>query len=502
MSASTITVKYPTALADAVSAGITQLVDTEFASRLFAHDITLWGKDAAEEAAVRLNWTDAVDRAQPIIEQAAELRTVLQAEGFDQFLLCGMGGSSLGAEMLVREAGLDNLTVLDSTHPDVVASALNDLARTIVIASSKSGTTVETRAHLAAAEEAFERSGVAAQNRIVVITDPGTDLDVYAHRAGYAVFHADPNIGGRFSVLTAFGLVPAVLAGANVEELIAEAARVTAADAIDSVSVDSAENPAFILAAAAVATASSFELYANGHGREFGFAEWLEQLVAESTGKHGKGVLPVVLWSGSGSGRAEQRIRMSGSLGAMILVCEVATAAMGYLLDVNPFDQPDVESSKQAARELLNTASDQGTAPKDNFLSPAEVVHALRATVQPGAYLALDFFAPASDLSDVAALQKALREVFNVPVTVGRGPRFLHSTGQLHKGGPRNGVFVQIVSEFDTDMAIPGELFTFGQLFEAQASGDANVLAHTGQPVFRIRGNAATIIQEFQNALK
>lgn len=501
MTASLVRLKYPTALSDEVAQSLNRLVTDRFATRLFARDATLWGPEAQEEASIRLNWIDAASRAQTVIEQAKRLRAGFQERGLDQFILCGMGGSSLGAEMLVREAGLKNLTVLDSTHPDVVAEALRNLSRSVVIASSKSGSTVETLSHLAAAERAFEQAGLSPESRIVVITDPSTPLDRYAREAGYLVFHGDPHIGGRFSVLTAFGLVPAVLAGVNVEGLLAEATRVTEADATDSVSVDSQENPALALAAAVVASSDDFELYANGLGREFGFAEWVEQLVAESTGKQGKGVLPVVLWSGAGSGRSEQRIRLSGSLGAMILTCEVAAAAMGYLLGVNPFDQPDVERSKQAVRALLGGDEPEETRNKEKFCSPAQTIVSLRNQVKPGMHLALQFFSPASDLSRAAELQQAFRDEFKVPVTVGRGPRFLHSTGQLHKGGPRNAVFVQLLSDYDEDVAIPGEAFSFGQLLEAQAAGDASVLTATGQPVFRLRGNAEAVIDELLDAL-
>ena len=475
-------------MSDSTSHNVQRLADAHFASRLFSKDASLWGEDSAAEAAIRLNWVDAPRHAEAVLADARTLRERFQALGVDRFVLCGMGGSSLGPDMLARCSGV-SLHVLDTTHPSEVLTAASDLATLGVIISSKSGTTLETRSHLALFESRFREANIDPVSRIVIITDPGTELEEYAREFGYALVLADPDVGGRFSIFTAFGLVPPELAGASLEVIVA-----SALESIDSLSRDAVANPALILAAEAFRQQKSFQLEIDQPYP--GLADWVEQLVAESTGKGGRGVLPTLRRStGGGDGHSRPEPGLP-ELGELLMTWQVATAALGYLLGVNPFDQPDVEQSKQATRSLLTRkrSADKRTSdisqswallPIDD-ISRDSFVHQLRKQLTTREYVALQLFAPYESAARAFALREWLAETLRVPVTVGWGPRFLHSTGQLHKGGPRTGVFVQVVAPFELDCEIPGQHFTFGELLRAQANGDATVLAETGQPVLRI----------------
>lgn len=471
------------------------LLDAEFASRLFACDATLWGEAAAVEAAVRLGWTDFAASAQRVLAEAQALADEFRAAGVDRFVLCGMGGSSLAPLVIAP-----SLTVLDSTHPDAVRAALEgDLGRTAVVVSSKSGGTVETLSHLAAFEAAFAGAGIDPTARIVVVTDPGSKLETAALANGERVILADPNVGGRFSALTAFGIVPSVLAGADVAGLLreAEAARPTLA-------VDAPENPALRLAAAIGAgLPERFQLELHPDGTlpdELGL--WIEQLVAESTGKDGRGVLPIALPAGAaatlapgvtlltyGDGELASvpapEITVSGSLGEQLLLWQVTTAALGFLIGVDPFNQPDVEAAKTATRESLGEPGSPAPEP----LSPAEARAALRELVPAGGYLGIQAYVDPG-LPGVGALLEEARAALNaelgVPVSLGYGPRYLHSTGQIHKGGPKRAAFLQIIGLASRDVAIPGAEQTFGELMAAQARGDASVLRARGRGVVTV----------------
>lgn len=475
-------------MSDSTSHNVQRLTDAHFASRLFSKDASLWGEDSAAEAAIRLNWVDAPRHADAVLADAHTLRERFHALGVDRFVLCGMGGSSLGPDMLARCSGV-SLHVLDTTHPSEVLKAASDIATLGVIVSSKSGTTLETRSHLALFESRFREANIDPVSRIVIITDPGTELEEYAREFGYALVLADPDVGGRFSIFTAFGLVPPVLAGASLEATVA-----SALESIDLLSQDSVANPALILAAEAFRQQKSLPLEVDQPYP--GLADWIEQLVAESTGKDGHGVLPTLRRSTGDSDGQSIPEPGTPALGELLMTWQVATAALGYLLGVNPFDQPDVEQSKQATRSLLTSkrSADKRTSdgsqswallPIDD-ISRDSFVHQLRKQLTTREYVALQLFAPYESAARAFALREWLAETLRVPVTVGWGPRFLHSTGQLHKGGPRTGVFVQVVAPFELDCEIPGQHFTFGELLRAQANGDATVLAETGQPVLRI----------------
>lgn len=469
------------------------LVSVRFASRLFAQDSTLWGDDAQAEAAVRLGWTDFAGAAHAVSGEASVLRSEFAAQGVDRFVLCGMGGSSLAPMVIAPD-----LSVLDSTHPDTVRAAISgDLSRTAVVISSKSGTTIETLSHRAAFEAAFADAGIDPASRIVIVTDPGSELETYARNTGMRVFNADPNTGGRFSALTAFGLVPSVLAGAQVAEMVnvADASR-------EALRQDSPDNPALVLAAAVAAgLPERFVLDVRcGSGVPMEFGWWIEQLVAESTGKSGKGVLPIsaahdayrcdsrsvlgALVTAKGSpGAGFTGLQVQGSLGEQFLLWETATAALGHLLGVDPFNQPDVEAAKVAARAMLAEAEVLSDAP----VSPESLIDAVRTSMESCEYLAIQAYANphAPGLGrELETLREALSESLGKPVALGWGPRYLHSTGQLHKGGPAVGAYLQLVDSALVDLSIPGSDSTsFGELFTAQAHGDATVLRERGRTV-------------------
>jgi len=512
--------------ADAIASVVPALVEARFASRLFAQDATLWGEGAEPESAIRLSWVNLARTSRPLLGEIAALRDQLRGEGVDRVVLCGMGGSSLAPEVICATAGVD-LVVLDSSQPDMVRAALVDLDRTVVVVSSKSGSTVETDSQRRAFRAAFEDKGIDPTTRIVVVTDPGSPLDEESRAGGYRVVNADPNVGGRYSALTAFGLVPSGLAGADLEALLDDAEAVA-----DVLSADDDGNPGLRLAAAMAATdplRDKLVLVDDGSGI-VGFPDWAEQLIAESTGKQGTGILPVVVGSTDdpevgwpdrdvtvvrltgdddadttdevvGADRSE--IAVSGPLGAQLLLWEVATAAAGRLLGINPFDQPDVESAKKAARTLLDQG--MGSADEPAATDGAVEIRALGgdwlgdATTVPQAldalfgqldadrgYLAVMAYLDRLADADLASVRPGLARRTHRPVTFGWGPRFLHSTGQFHKGGPATGVYLQVTTAPHEDLAVPGREFSFGDFVAAQAAGDAQVLAEHHRPVLQL----------------
>ncbi|SDH30272.1 glucose-6-phosphate isomerase [Microbacterium pygmaeum] len=501
----------PGLIADLVASGIT------------AGDSSLWGEAAEAEAAQRLGWVQAVSVSRPLVPEIEALRADLVARGLTRIVLAGMGGSSLAPEVIAQTSGIP-LVILDSTAPGQVLAALDGdpeaggLEQTVLVVSSKSGSTVETDSAKRAFEAAFRDLGIDPAERIVVVTDPGSPLDASARADGYRVFNADPTVGGRYSALTAFGLVPTGLAGVDISELLDEA------DAtLLEVAIDSPENPALVLAAAIAGGAprrDKLGLVTDGT-HIIGLPDWIEQLVAESTGKDGTGILPVVLLPVSPELETkpadlqivrlvdeaarfhlfehhEGEVLISGSLGAQLVVWEYATAIAGRMLGIDPFDQPDVESAKVATRGLLE-ARPEPTAPafvldgvevrvSDPALAAdgtvAGVLDALWSRLPADGYVSVQAYVDRLRLPQLQGLRELVAADSGRPATFGWGPRFLHSTGQFHKGGPAVGVFLQILERTDIDLEIPGRPFTFGQLIDAQAAGDAAVLADGhGRPV-------------------
>ncbi len=485
------------------------LVAGRVASRIFAKDATLWGVDAEPEAAVRLGWVTPFDRAETLLPEVLELRRELRDRGVDRVVLCGMGGSSLGPEVVATWGGAP-LTLLDSTHPDAVRRALADeLVRTVVVVSSKSGSTVETRSHLAAFEQAFRAAGLSPSDHVVIVTDPDSALEAHAREQGYRCFLADPHVGGRFSVLTAFGIVPSVLAGADMQRVLADARTVR-----DALAADDRGNPALQLAASIRAGLPERYVLAveEAEDARWCLGDWIEQLVAESTGKNGSGVLPIALPANAfelrselpanavrvrvgagapGTGLEADGLFVSGPLGAQLLLWETATAALGHLMGIDPFNQPDVESAKVAARAALG--ANQVSEPDADLLADGPSLLArLREALPDGGYIALQVYLDRDGEYSVltAELRQLLAERTGAPVALGWGPRYLHSTGQLHKGGPALGLYLQILDAAAPELEIPGSDAGFGALIRSQASGDRAVLRGHGRPVLTIQAES------------
>ncbi|MBM6399536.1 glucose-6-phosphate isomerase [Phycicoccus sonneratiae] len=517
---STLDVSATGAAAEAVATHVPTLVADRVASRLFAQDHTLWGEAAEDEASKRLSWTGLPRSSRPLVGEVAALRSELEETGYDRVVLCGMGGSSLAPEVICATAGVP-IVVLDSSDPDVVRGALTNLDRTVVVVSSKSGSTVETDSQRRAFERAFRDAGLDPTSRMVVVTDPGSPLDEQARGAGFRVVNADPAVGGRYSALTAFGLVPSGLAGADIEALLDDAEAVA-----DLLAADDEANPALRLGAAMAGTDPLRDklVLVDAGTENVGFPAWAEQLIAESTGKEGTGILPVVAIGSEpahlyadgtvvrlvatdadddAGARGDSVVTVAGALGAQLLLWEAATAVAGRLLGINPFDQPDVESAKAAARELLDAGIGAGDEPA--FTDGAVEVRALGGEWLTGTatldtalddllarldpehgYVAVMAYLDREADADLENVARDLFERTGRPVTFGWGPRFLHSTGQYHKGGPATGVYVQVTTAPAEDLAVPGRDFTFGQFISAQAAGDAKVLADHGRPVLRL----------------
>ncbi|MEU4247560.1 glucose-6-phosphate isomerase [Amycolatopsis sp. NPDC026612] len=523
-------------LAERAAPLVERLVTDQAASKLAAQDATLWGPDAESEASIRLSWTTLHKSSRPLIGEIEALRTELRSEGVDRVVLAGMGGSSLAPEVIT---GTDDvaLTVLDTTDPGQVADALaGDLERTVIVVSSKSGGTVETDSHRRIFAKAFTDAGIDAARRIVVVTDPGSPFQELSEKEGYRkVFLADPHVGGRYSALTAFGLVPAGLAGADVARLLDQAASVA-----EELAADSADNPGVKLAAAWAAAheagAEKVVLADSGSGIK-GFPDWAEQLIAESTGKQGTGLLPVAVESTEAPGFADAKsdatavavgpakgaakIAVTGSLGAQLLLWEFATALAGRLLGINPFDQPDVETAKKAARALLDDPEKlKGGETASNVDGPVEifgsdgvstdgsltdVLRALFASTPDAGYIAVQAYLDRLDDASTALLRPEIAKRTGKQTTFGWGPRFLHSTGQYHKGGHQNGVFLQLTGAVEQDLDVPDRPYTLGQLQHAQALGDGQVLAEHGRPVLRLHltdraAGLAAVVRAVQEA--
>lgn len=517
------------AAADAVETDVPTLVAEQFASRLFAKDHTLWGEAAEDESAKRLGWVDAHRTSRPLIGEITALREDLKSRGVDRIVLCGMGGSSLAPEVICATAGVP-LVVLDSSDPDMVASVIgDDIEGTAVVVSSKSGSTVETDSQRRAFVAAFTDAGIDPTGRIIVVTDPGSPLEEESRTAGYRVFSADPTVGGRYSALTAFGLVPSGLAGADIGALLDDAAELA-----DLLAEDDRGNPALTLGVGLAGTTPLRDkLVISDHDSGLiGFADWAEQLIAESTGKLGTGLLPVVAPGPAGlavldtapdvtrvalvadgpaddpdcadadlsdavAATADSLIVVCGTLGAQLLLWEAATAVAGRVLGINPYDQPDVESAKRAARALMENADagsdDAGVVDGAVLIRDGagdtvnQAVTALLGKLDPGSgYLAIQVYLDRLAHPELPDVVTELTARLERPVTFGWGPRFLHSTGQFHKGGTQTGVFLQVTGQAQHDLSVPGREFTFGELIAAQAAGDAEVLREHGRPVLRL----------------
>jgi hypothetical protein len=442
---------------------------TSIVERIWGYDASLW-TDSGEDR--WLGWLDVVTRVRT---HGDELNAFAEAatEQFHECILLGMGGSSLAPEVLRRTFAVESFHVLDTTHPAAIRRLEEelDLERTLFLVSSKSGSTIETRSHL---DYFWERCGGRGA-QFAAITDPGSELEQLANERGFrATFPGEPEIGGRYSALSLFGIVPAALMGVDVERFLQTAAEMAVACHEDE------GNPGLELGL------RLGEEWQAGRDKvcldesPTGFGLWAEQLLAESTGKRGKGLVPAPGESPDGPDRQRGEVHVIDpyDLGAEWYRWEFATAVAGHVLGINPFDQPDVQAAKDKTNEVL--------AAGEPDLSPHGSLDELLGQAGPGDYVCVQAFIDPAREDELAPLVERAHGTGCV-VTRGLGPRYLHSTGQLHKGGPNTGLFIQVVDETGDELAIPGRDFGFGRLIRSQAAGDLAALEERGRRAIRLR---------------
>ena len=504
---------------------LARLRDLDAIGRIWRGDHTLW-KPSPDEITDRLGWlslpTDMGSHTADFVSFADEVGR----DGYTHVVLLGMGGSSLGPEML-RQAfgsatGRPELVVLDSTVPAWVQHVIEgiDPPRALFLVSSKSGTTIEPNVLYSYFRDLVD--GAVGRDRagrsFAAVTDPGTALEVLASGDGFRrVFRGNPEVGGRYSILSAFGLVPAALMGIDVEKMLGRAASMRDA----CTAADPGDNPGAALGAAigrlALEGRDKLTIFASPSIAGFGL--WVEQLVAESLGKEGRGVVPVAGESplgpdAYGDDRLFVHLRLEGEdnsivdaaldelsrsgqpvvrldltdmfdLAAQVFRWEFAVVVAGAVLSVNPFDQPDVQAAKDMTNSVLAEFGSSRALPKAPETMPAAD---LLSQIRPGDYVAIVEYAHQTPELDAAVddLRRALMARFQVATTMGYGPRFLHSTGQLHKGGPPSGLFLQLIEDVGDDVEIPGQQYSFGVLASAQALGDLRALQAAGRRVCRM----------------
>jgi transaldolase / glucose-6-phosphate isomerase len=516
---STIQARLPLLLQAPIADRVQRALAENVAQRVWRRDASLWGGPGVPEIEDRLGWLTV---SEPMLEHAAELHAfadVCRADGFTGAVLLGMGGSSLGPEVIRRSFGEIpgglRLRVLDSTHPDVVLGVQDsiELDKTLFIVSSKSGGTIETLSHY----RYFK--ALAGPEQFVVVTDAGSPLERLAQEDGLRrCFRNPPDIGGRYSVLSLFGLVPAALMGVNIEALLH---RCQVAEQ-NCAHYDSSESNSGLWLGATIGELAR-------HGRDkltfvvsppiASFGLWAEQLVAESTGKQGRGILPVAdeALSDSPDVYGEDRVfaylrntdepqerldaaieqlaaaghptvtlptHGAADLGRIFFLAEFAVAVAGWALEINPFDQPNVQEAKDNTKRVL----DSGSVPSVGVAGDGEL-RTLLADARPPHYVAILGYLPPSDALDeaIGGLRDAIRAATGAATTFGYGPRYLHSTGQLHKGGPPTGRFLQLVSAPRRDAEIPGAGYSFGTLIAAQSAGDLETLRSHGLAAERVQ---------------
>jgi glucose-6-phosphate isomerase len=518
-----------------VEAALSNLAENKIVSRIWEHDHTVW-KPEPTEITNRLGWLDIADRLQSEVSRMTALKEQLVSEGYTQVLLLGMGGSSLAPEVFAKTFGGEvdglDLAVLDSTDPGAVLNKAKNLnlSKTLFIVATKSGGTVET---LSFFKYFYNQVLVTVGEtkvgeHFVAITDPDSKLEALAAELNFReTFLNDANIGGRFSVMSFFGLVPAALVGLDVAKLIDRAmAMVQACGA--NVAIE--QNPGALLGTVmgtlAIEGRDKVTFVPSVEIASFG--DWVEQLIAESTGKEGKGILPVVgetlgtpevyrddrifvhlrlgkddvdmtaLKELAHAGHPVLHLQLSDKydLGGQFFIWEFATAIASYFLEINPFDQPNVESAKVIARKMVAEYEKTGKLPKaDSAPVTTATLTEFLADPAPGSYLSLQAYV--TPTPEVEALLQTirlnLRDTYKVATTLGFGPRFLHSTGQLHKGDAGNGYFIQVTSAAAEDVPIPDEAgaeksaMSFQTLKMSQALGDAAALEAVGRKLLRFQ---------------
>jgi len=513
--------------------------------RLWAHDFRVWSEDPTE-IMNRLGWLHLPETMSKAISDIERFAEETKQEGVKDVLLLGMGGSSLAPETFARSFGsrdgYPRIHVLDSTHPDAIQALIGsvNLSNTLVIVATKSGTTTETLSFFRHVYGLIAHiAGEDAGKQFAAITDPGSSLvSLAAEHQFRRVFENDPNLGGRYSALSHFGLVPAALIGIDIETLLTRAQSVARAC---TQAEDLERNPGAALGAflgsAAVAGRDKATFFLPQS--IVGFGDWVEQLIAESTGKQGLGILPVVgeapgALDAYGDDRIFAQVTVSGEapyedliraaedaghpvarigiddvadLGALFFLWEMATAVAGHVLGINPFDQPNVEAAKILARKMVQDFEATGQLPPSEEKPAA--VEALRTFLEPtlsGGYVAIQAYLPPTPATGqaLAALQATIRDTTQMATTSGYGPRFLHSTGQLHKGDGGRGRFIQFVVAPKSDIEIPdsraadGHSLSFGTLISSQAAGDRQALIDAGRRVLTLRLDTDEVAEQLK----
>ena len=517
---------FPSELQSLVATANVRLSASHAVERLWARDYRLWKQDPTD-ITNRLGWLTIIEYMKDRTEELRTFAASAQKRGIRDVVLLGMGGSSLGPEVLRASfgslRGFPRLWVLDSTVPGWVRQVTQaiDPARSLFILASKSGGTIEVLSLFAHFWECVHQTpGNQGGEQFLAITDPGTGLEkLAAEHQFWRIFTNPPDIGGRYSVLSYFGLVPAALMGIDVTRLLTRAT-IMAQDC--RIQPPSGQNPGADLGATMASLAhagrNKITLIASPQITTFGL--WAEQLLAESTGKEGTGLIPVanepiVSPTFYGTDRLFVYLRLKGDqnrqldrqiaglarqghpvltltlqdrydLAAEFFRWEVATALAGHLLGIHPFDQPNVQESKDNTARVLETIQSTGRLPKQTTATAAQAGAQLKRRCRPGAYVAILAYATPSSKMEraIRSLRRALVSHHHVSTTAGYGPRYLHSTGQLHKGGPRSGLFLQLVDQMIPDLRIPGKPFTFRTLAQAQAAGDIQALqSHDQQTI-------------------
>ena len=464
---------------------------SEASSRLALKDATLWGEAAQAEAAIRLNWVDLPESSRELLPQLDALTSKFRDR---EVILCGMGGSSLAPEVIAGTYQKP-LFIFDLTDPNYASQVLDrELSNSVVVVSSKSGSTIETAAQRGAVQDALIAQGLDPKAHLIFVTDPNSPLDKEARSEGFNVISADPNVGGRFSALTAFGLVPAALIGVDPSLLLDSAAE-------QRNELAKSENVAIDLAYLMLTQSEQFIAFADSEELP-GLSDWIVQLIAESTGKDQKGRLPIVISNPTEAIGSKQMVisfnsggdlNVTGDLGAHFITWEWATALLGVALEIDPFNQPNVTEAKQATSDLLtewnNQLPDLKLANQSQFVGfngasiASELTEILAAN--PGYIAILAYLDRKADFA-LLELRKILAEKSGKPVTFGWGPRFQHSTGQFHKAGQPNGAFLIITGETKRDFKVSGLAFTFKTLVMAQALGEFRALSARKYPVSRL----------------
>lgn len=463
------------------------------AKRLALKDYEIWGENS--EASSRLNWVDLPQTSRELLPTLDSLSAWARSNNLNKVVLCGMGGSSLAAEVIAA-VYKKKLIVIDSTHPAQIFDATpEDLKQCVIIIGSKSGTTIETISHLKYFTNLLIKSGLNPADHLVIITDSQSSLDISSKEQGLRVINADSQVGGRFSALSAFGLVPAALLGIDISVLLD--------DAESAAKTFTTETSHAVTLASLIFTETSQILNLSDNGSNLpGLSDWIEQLIAESTGKDQRGRLPVIMENSDGVksdliigfSQGNFSLIVEGSLGEQFILWEWVTALLCYLLKVDPFNQPNVTEAKTRTTAILSSivvkdfVMPTPVFENDNYaiFSNQKLFDIAQFVALSTGYIALMAYLPQNAHGNILRFKDKIASITSSPITFGWGPRFLHSTGQIHKGGQPNGIFIQITNENDIDIEIPGEAYSFGQLILAQALGDADALTNKKLPYLRV----------------